>query len=467
MVQEMGDTGASLYLAADNGMLEQPDDRANRGRSARSHAPRSSHADWSRSTSGPDPVELIERQNAARLPWLVPVRRERMSASPFAFYRGAARVMAADLASTPTSGIAVQVCGDAHLCNFGIYASPERRLVFDVNDFDETITGPWEWDVKRLAASVMVATQHRELDIDTCRRITKTTVGTYRRAMRSWADRRNLDVWYGTPTDEDRNWVEQVTQPKRVRRNLERIAAKARSRDSLRALDKLTEVIDGRHQIRSDPPLLVPIRDLPREHDGIELQIAVLSAFESYKRTLGHDRRHVLNRFQPVDVALKVVGVGSVGTRCVVMLLEGRDRSDPLFLQFKEAGQSVLAEFISGDAGEHQGQRVVEGQRLMQTTSDIFLGWCSSADGRPFYGRQLQDSKASFEVDVAEPAALNRYAGLCGWALARAHARSGDAIAIAAYLGAGETFDSAITVFAEAYAAQNQADFEAFKLFTC
>jgi uncharacterized protein (DUF2252 family) len=438
-----------------------PEDRAQVGRSARTQAPRSSHADCS--PKDRDAVELIEQQNAARLEWLVPVRRARMAASPFAFYRGAARVMAADLSATPTSGIIVQICGDAHLSNFGVYASPERRLVFDVNDFDETLAGPWEWDVKRLAASVMIAARHRDLNATTSRTITETSVGSYRRAMHRSASRRTLDVWYGTLTDEERVLIERMTRHKRVRRHLDRVVTKAQSRNSLRALEKLAEEVDGRYRIRSDPPLLVPLRDMPTEYEPDALRAGVLDAYETYKGTLGHDRRHVLDRFNPVDVALKVVGVGSVGTRCFVMLLEGRDRGDPLFLQFKEANRSVLEEHLPGDGVEHQGRRVVEGQQLMQTTSDIFLGWSGDRDGRYLYGRQLQDGKASFDVDVAGRSDLKVYAEMCGWALARAHARSGDPIAIAAYLGTSKAFDRAITEFADSYARRNQADYDAFK----
>ncbi|MCU1427648.1 MAG: hypothetical protein JWL83_1648 [Actinomycetia bacterium] len=372
--------------------------------------------------------------------------------------------MATDLAPTPTSGLMVQACGDAHISNFGVYASPERQLVFDVNDFDETMSGPWEWDVKRLAASVMVAARQREFDERTCREITRASVGGYRRMMQRSAEKRTLDAWYGVLSDDELRWIDDATKRKRTRRQVGHLAAKARSRDSLRALAKLADAddVDGDFQIRSDPPLLLPLRDLSPGHDAAELEAAVLGPFESYKETLGHDRRHILERFRPVDVALKVVGVGSVGTRCLVMLLLGRDRDDPLFLQFKEAGNSVLSEHLPGRGPRHQGRRVVEGQRLMQTTSDIFLGWFSDRDGRHYYGRQLQDWKASFEVDVAEPDALNKYVTLCGWALARAHARSGDAIAIGAYLGTSDAFDRAITAFAEVYAAQNDADYAAF-----
>jgi uncharacterized protein (DUF2252 family) len=440
-----------------------PEERAARGRAARAAAPRSSHAEWTRRVGGERAVELLEQQNSSRLQWLVPTRRTRMIASPFAFFRGGARVMADDLASTPASGLDVQVCGDAHLANFGVYASPERRLVFDVNDFDETFIGPWEWDVKRLVASVTIASRQRGFDSAACQAITMSCVAAYRRSMHSIAARRNLDAWYGTLSDDEIASIARLSKYKNVQRAFDRITTKAMTRDSLRALAKLTEQVDGRPRIRSDPPLLVPLRDVLPERNPEMIEAGVLAAFDAYKETLTNDTRHVLDRFHPIDVALKVVGVGSVGTRCLVLLLEGRDATDPLFLQFKEANASVLEPYVPARGPSQHGQRVVEGQRLMQTNSDIFLGWSTGPEGRSYYGRQLQDWKGSFPVDVATPPEMETYAQLCGWALARAHARSGDAIAIAAYLGTKDTFDRAVTAFAETYASQNELDFSAFR----
>jgi len=405
---------------------------------------------------------LLERQNTTRLSWLVPVRRERMSASPFAFYRGAAAVMAADLASTPRTGLMVQVCGDAHLANFGVYASPERQLVFDINDFDETIAGPWEWDLKRLATSVMIDAQHHAFDDPSCDTITLRTAESYRLAMQRLAAMGTLEVWYSHVTSEQVYELAEIANNKRVRRTIDRYGREARSRDNLQAFNKLTERVDGRYRIRSDPPLLVPLRELSTENDPDELEAQARANFEEFKRSLSDDRQHLLDRFEPVDIAIKVVGVGSVGTRCLVVLLQGRDSGDPLLLQVKEAGRSVLEEHLDPSRYDNQGRRVVEGQRLMQAASDIFLGWSSAEQMPDFYWRQLRDWKGSGRIEFAEPDDLERFARLCGATLARAHARSGDAIAIAAYLGKNDVFDRAVTSFAAGYAKQNLADFEHF-----
>ena len=442
--------------------LARPEDRAQAGKNARKAAPRSCYAAGSPSREASVAVELIEAQNGNRLPLLVPERRRRMSVSPFAFFRGAAAVMAADLAPLPRSGLTVQLCGDAHVANFGAYASPERQLVFDVNDFDETIAGPWEWDVARLTTSLMIAGQHLEFDEGACRTIATSAVDAYRLEMQRLAEMRTLDVWYAYLTPDDIRRVEEVANDKRAQRALDRFATKAQSRDSLQALTKLAVQVDGEYQIRSDPPLLIPLRELTDEHHPDEMENAVVEDFRSYAASLAGDRRHLLERFRPVDVAIKVVGVGSVGTRCLVMLLQGRDSDDPLFLQIKEANRSVHEEYVDPTPYDNQGQRVVEGQRLMQATSDIFLGWSRDREAPDYYWRQLHDWKGSLDLMVGEPVDLERYARLCGSVLARAHARSGDAVAISAYIGKGETFPLALTSFAATYAAQNLADYDAF-----
>jgi uncharacterized protein (DUF2252 family) len=437
------------------------DDRHEQGRAARKAVPRSSHAEWAPPTNGRDPVQLIEAQNADRLAFLVPVRRGRMSVSPFAFYRGAARIMAHDLAATPISGLTTQICGDAHLANFGFYASPERQLVFDTNDFDETLPGPWEWDVKRMAASFTIAARHRDFPIETVALITQASVASYRQAMLGFARMRTLDLWYDHMSTDELNKIDQTT-PKATRKTIGKIEQKARTRDSLQALRKLTVVVDGDHRIRSDPPVLVPMRDLDDELRPAEFEKIVLEALETYKSTLSDERHQLLDRFRPVDTALKVVGVGSVGTRCFILLLEGRDRDDPLFLQVKEATTSVLEEHLPASAYDNHGRRVVEGQRSMQAVSDIFLGWTEGREGRQFYGRQLRDWKGSVDLETIGPGPLGQYANLCGWTLARGHARTGDPIAIAAYLGTSAVFDRAVTEFSSKYAEQNDADFAAF-----
>jgi uncharacterized protein (DUF2252 family) len=385
-----------------------------------------------------------------------------MSESPLAFFRGAAAVMATDLAPGPHSGLTVQLCGDAHLSNFGTYASPERQLVFDVNDFDETIAGPFEWDVKRLVASLRIAAEHREFDDAACETIASRTVEEYRNSIRELAEMRTLDVWYSYLTPDNLRRLAEIANDKRTQLQIERYADKARSRDSLQALSKLAEKVDGRYRIRSEPPLLLPLRDLDAKDGPDELEAMAWDDFRSFKASLRDDHRHLLERFEPVDLAIKVVGVGSVGTRCLVVLLQGRDAEDPLFLQVKEANRSVLEEHVQPSPYDNQGRRVVEGQRLMQAASDIFLGWSHDTAAPDFYWRQLRDWKGSSHVVLDEPLDLERYGRLCGATLARAHARSGDAIAIAAYLGKSDRFDRAVAAFGARYAVQNLADFQAF-----
>jgi uncharacterized protein (DUF2252 family) len=390
-----------------------------------------------------------------------------MMVSPFTYYRGAALPMASDLSGTPVSGLTVQACGDAHLSNFGVFGSAERRLVFDVNDFDETLPGPWEWDVKRLAASMEVAARDNGFSGKERRRIVAATVASYRQAMRGFATATNLDVWYAH-ADVDRLQAQFGSQLKgRQRKLVGQAMAKARTRDTMQAVAKLTQVVDGRARIIADPPLLVPITDLlpgPAGPAAFESELKELIA--RYRDTLETDRRHLLETFEFADMARKVVGVGSVGTRCWIVVMHGRDTADPLFLQVKEAEVSVLSRFAGASTYANQGQRVVAGQRLMQASSDIFLGWQRTEAGldgkqRDFYLRQLRDWKFSIPIETMVPRGLRMYGQLCGWTLARAHARSGDRIAIAAYLGGSGVFDEAVTRFATAYADQNERDYRA------
>lgn len=437
-----------------------PEERYEYGRSLCEKVPLESHAEWSPTPDRVDPVELIEDQNENRIPWLVPVRRARMVRSPFTFYRGAARIMAYDLAQTPVSGIRAQICGDAHLANFGTYASPERRLVFDLNDFDETLPGPWEWDVRRLAASFIIAGRHNGLDQKEARKVTRQVLRTYRKAMDILSDMRVTDIWYSL-TEVDR--ISESYEGRDLKKAAGKMFDKAKRKDSRHALDKLAEEVDGQYRIRSEPPLLVPLRDVPDASLRKDLLDCILESFEDYQRNIPDNVTHLLRQFRPVDFAMKVVGVGSVGTRCSILMLEGRDRSDPLFLQIKQANKSVLEEHLPSSRYRNSGRRVVEGQRLMQTVSDIFLGWTkSSIGGNHYYWRQLKDWNFSADVDNATRDQLKLLAKYRGWTLARAHARAGDAIAISGYLGADETFDRAIIEFAEHYADQNELDYEAF-----
>ena len=444
-----------------------PAERRVRGKAARAEVPRESHAGWDPPPDRPGPVSLLEAQAQSRLPDLVPVRYGRMMETPFTYFRGAALPMASDLASTPSSGLIVQACGDAHLSNFGIFGSPERKLVFDVNDFDETLPAPWEWDVKRLAASLEVAARENGFADPDRRKILLAMVARYRMAMRAFAKLGNLDVWY---TQVDMDELRQQAAGRlqaRQRKAMDKGLAKARTRDSMQELRKLTRLEDGRPRIVPDPPVIIPIRDLiGGEFHGAEFEAQLRGLIGKYRRTLVADRRVLLEQYEFTDMARKVVGVGSVGTRCWIVLLLGRDDSDPLFLQVKEAQDSVLAAYAGASRYGNQGERVVTGQRLMQAASDIFLGWqrVTGLDGqvRDFYVRQLRDWKFSIDVAAMIPRGLRLYGELCGFTLARAHARSGDEIAIASYLGGSDVFDQAIADFAAAYADQNERDYEAF-----
>ena len=441
-------------------------ERVTRGKIARAEVPRSNHAVYQPAPDRSDPIELLEEQAQTRVPELVPIRYGRMLVSPFTFYRGAARIMASDLANTPDSGLKVQCCGDAHLSNFGVFASPDRRLVFDINDFDETLPGPWEWDVKRLAVSMLIAARDDGFGRKDQDRVVLDTVSRYRTAMREFAAMTNLEVWYA------RMEIDSVLQqfasqfsPKRVKRT-EKVLAKARTKDSMAAFSKLCQQVNGHYEIVDESPLIVPLRVLAPGPDGEQLFEWLHRMARRFRTSLEYDRRVLLEQFQLADFARKVVGVGSVGTRAWIGLFFGRDGQDPLFLQFKEAEASVMEEFLGKSMFRNHGQRVVTGQRLMQASSDIFLGWLHVAegmDGRPrdFYGRQLKDWKGSAEIEQMVPEGMAAYGQLCGWTLARAHARSGDRVAIATYLGGGEAFDRAILEFSKAYADQNESDYQA------
>jgi len=440
--------------------LETPHERKARGKALREGVPWESHAAWQPGSDRPDPVDVVTSQNDDRVQWLVPIRHSRMSESAFAFYRGAAKIMAQDLASTATTGVHVQICGDAHLANFGAYASPDRQQVFDLDDFDETLPGPWEWDLKRLTTSFVVAGRDNGLDAGDIESVTEKSVAAYREAMESFADARTMDIWYSQLS------VEQILEGlprKKDRKRVAKDVKKARSKGSLRAFSKLVEEVDGVCRIKSDAPLLVPLRELPVAVQPEDLEATVEASFARYRTTLNDHRKHLLGRFRIVEAALKVVGVGSVGTRCMIVLLVGRDKSDPLFLQVKQASRSVLEDQLPKTEYPEHGQRVVEGQRLMQATSDIFLGWATEVEmDHHYYWRQLHDMKGSANIEAMDPTALGSYAKLCGWTLARAHARSGDPIAISGYMGSGDAFDRAMTEFAVGYADQNERDYAAF-----
>ncbi|KYG11441.1 hypothetical protein BE21_00870 [Sorangium cellulosum] len=441
------------------------EERAARGKAERAEIPRAAHATWKAPPHRRDPIALLEEQATTRVPELVPIRYGRMLVSPFTFYRGAACVMASDLAATTRSGLRVQLCGDAHLSNFGVFGSAERRLMFDINDFDETLPGPWDWDVKRLAASVELAGRDNGFSKSSRSDIVQTTVREYREAMRSFAALRDLDVWYASLD------VEQVFDRFRSsvgRKRLhvtERNLAKARTKDSIQAYEALTHEVGGRRRIISDPPLIVPVDEFSKGVAREQIEQQMREILRGYRRTLEADRRHLLERYEFADMAHKVVGVGSVGSRAWIILLLGRDDQDPLFLQAKEAQASVLEPFLGKSEYRNSGQRVVAGQRLMQAASDIFLGWqrVEGVDGveRDFYVRQLRDWKFSVDIAALDRVVLTTYGRLCGWTLARAHARSGDRIAIAAYLGKADSFDEAIAAFAIAYADQTERDHRA------
>ena len=478
-------------------------ERAALGERARARTPLATHAEWTRPAGRPDPVELLIEQNATREADLVPVRHGRMMVSPFTFYRGAAKIMAADLAGTPTAGLEVQLCGDAHLSNFGGFASPERQLLFGLNDFDETLPGPFEYDVKRMAASFTIAARHNRFSPADAEAVTLESARSYRAAMAEFAAMRTLDIWYSHLSETgfkdairavgDASAVDAATS-KTMRKKkkkedgkkdrgagkaakaeaaeiaqaakaADKALRKARTRDSLTALPRFAELVDGRHRIASRPPVVVPVRDLAGTFNVTpeEMQKTVEDQFRAYQETLNDDRRHLLQRFSIVDAARKVVGVGSVGTRAFMVLLQGRDHTDPLFLQVKEATRSVLEDHLPKSQYQNPGERVVQGQRMLQAAPDIFLGWTTGVqDNRYYYWRQLRDMKVSADVEAMRPVVLRFYARICGWTLARAHARSGDPVAIAAYLGPDSDFEHAITTFSSAYAHQNERDHHTF-----
>jgi uncharacterized protein (DUF2252 family) len=477
-------------------------ERRAKGQQARERTPPSGHSGWRPATDRPDPVALLEAQNHTREPDLVPVRHGRMMVSPFTFYRGAAKIMAADLKDTPVAGLDAQLCGDAHLSNFGAFASPERRLLFDLNDFDETLPGPFEYDVKRMAASFTIAARNNGFAKADARAATLASVAAYREAMAAFARMPTMDIWYahldedeliasiratvaGTAKQEKtakkqekankqerapkkaekRAAKEEQKLAKTAQKRAEKTLEKAHTRDSLQALSKLGELVDGTYRIVSQPPTVVPARDLAATY-GLspgEVGRTIREQFRAYRATLQDDRRYLLERFEVVDMARKVVGVGSVGTRAFIVLLQGRDSQDPLFLQVKEATASVLEPYLRKSRYRQHGERVVQGQRMMQAASDIYLGWTRGMDvRRHYYWRQLRDMKGSALVEAMAPLALSFYARICGWTLARAHARSGDPVAIAAYLGGSDAFDKSITDFSQRYADQNERDYQEF-----
>ena len=451
------------------------DERVAVGKAAREQARPGAHAGWVPAADRPDPVALLEEQDATREPDLVPVRHGRMMVSPFTFYRGAAKVMAADLKDTPTAGLTVQLCGDAHLSNFGVFASPERELVFDVNDFDETLPGPFEYDVKRMAASFTIAARNNGFTDTQGHDATLAAAASYREAMAGFAAMPTMDIWYAHLSEADlmaalTAMTSSATgadkkAAKTAEKNARKNAEKARSRDSLQALSKLAELVDGQYRIVSQPPVVVPARDLAASigMSADELEETIHEQFRAYRATLQDDRRHLLERFDVVDVARKVVGVGSVGTQAFIVLLQGRDQQDPLFLQVKGATASVLEDHLPKSRYDQPGERVVQGQRMMQAASDIYLGWTKAPrENRYLYWRQLRDMKGSAVVETMAPITLSMYARICGQTLARAHARSGDPIAIAAYLGSKDKFDRSIADFSNRYADQNEQDYQAF-----
>ncbi len=452
------------------------EERRLKGRAAREPSPLAGHTGWEPARDRPDPVALLEAQNLTREPDLVPVRHGRMVVSPFTFYRGAAKIMATDLKDTPTAGLEVQLCGDAHLSNFGVFASPERALLFDLNDFDETLPGPFEYDVKRMAASFTIAARNNGFTKADTTAATLSSVRAYREAMAGFAEMGNMEIWYAHLAEQDlMNAIRTVASAARTKKEAaeakqgektaRKTAQKAHTSDSLLALSKLGELVDGRYRIVSQPPVIVPARDIEAMYgySADQIQDAIHQQFRAYRMTLQEDRRHLLERFEIIDMARKVVGVGSVGTRAFIVLLQGRDERDPLFLQVKEATASVLEDHLPKSRFRQPGERVVQGQRMMQAASDIYLGWTKGVEAdRWLYWRQLRDMKGSAVVESMTPVGLTFYAGICGWTLARAHARSGDAVALAEYLGKSDKFDRSITDFSQRYAAQNERDYQAF-----
>jgi len=440
-------------------------ERAAKGREARAWVPRSGHAQFEPVKDRLDPVDLLESQSATRVPELIPIRYGRMLESPFRFYRGAAAIMAMDLGSLPHTGIRAQLCGDAHLLNFRLLASPERQLIFDINDFDETLPGPWEWDLKRLTTSLVIAGRENEFSAQDRDAAVQSCVRGYRERMHEFAGMRVLDIWYAQDKADELIAIQAKKLGGHARRRASAATAKARTRTGIQAFDKLTQVTDGVRQITADPPLITPIRDILPGTPDAAVEQGLRELVSGYAKSLSSEHQHLLGRYQVIDMARKVVGVGSVGTRCWIILLRGRDDQDPLLLQAKEAGESVLAPHSGASRYRNQGRRVVSGQRLMQAASDIFLGWetVTGIDGRQrdFYVRQLRDWKGIARPETMEPKTLAVFGRLCGGSLARAHARSGDPIAINAYLGAGDSFSRALVEFAETYADQNERDYRA------
>ena len=445
-----------------------------KGKERRKLVPRTSQGVWQPSQDRANPVELLVSQGASRVPELLPIRYERMAESPFTFYRGSALVMANDLSATPNTGINVQACGDAHVSNFGLFQSPERRLVFDINDFDETLRGPWEWDVKRLAASIEICARQRKFTAEQRRSAVLATAYAYRNAMNNFAEMGTLEVWYAHADVESlsANIAQQIS--KEARKNATKAISKARRKNSSRAISKLTEFEDGKLRIISQPPLIVPMRDLLQEssdplianHSEKEYERFIALVLAEYRKSLSRDKQHLVKQYRAVDIARKVVGVGSVGTRAWIVVMEGSSASDMLVLQIKEAQESVLERYVGRSLFLQHGQRVVEGQRAMQTAGDIFLGWTRALglDGKfhDFYVRQLWDGKGSFDLETITADSLTVLGKVCGWTLAHAHARTGNRFAIAGYLGKSETFDQAMLTFAQSYADQNERDYQAF-----
>jgi uncharacterized protein (DUF2252 family) len=431
------------------------------GRAARKTRPRSSFAEWAPADGRPDPVEVLQDQARDRVAELLPIRYGRMAASAFAFYRGAAAVQAWDLAQEPNTGLGVQVCGDAHLSNFGGFAAPDRQLVFDLNDFDETLPGPFEWDVQRLAASLEIAARSLDFAPAKCSAIVKRAASSYRRAMAQFATMTDLDLWaVRLDADALEAWVGAEAKAS-VLAQLQKNLTKAKTKDRFKALARLTESVDGDLRFVSDPPLLVPAHEVFSDIGGDELDQTVQQLLATYTETVSYRSRQLLERYTYRHTARKVVGVGSVGTRCWVILLTGRTDTDPLFLQVKEANASVLEPYLGDSEFPNHGQRVVAGQSLMQSASDPFLGWIGF-DGpqghHEFYLRQLWDWKASVDVTTMSASTLGIYAEICGWTLARAHACTGDRDALTAYLGTSETFDNGMAGYAATYADQNELD---------
>ena len=430
-------------------------DRRERGKQARKLSPRSAVGRWEPPPDRRDPVGIIVEGTKTAIPSLVPIRYGRMSASPFTFYRGTAAIMAADLRPTAVTGIKAQLCGDAHLSNFGLYGAPNRSMVFDINDFDETLAGPWEWDLKRLAASFVLASRENGWGAKVQRSMATASSLAYRHAMRAFAEMDNLEVWYSRLETDQLAALQKPTKAGR------KAVKKARGKDSERAVRKLSEVVDGQRRIVHDPPLVVPFKDFFEDAERDRVQQGIPELFMKYRDTMQGNRQHLLGSYQLIDMALKVVGVGSVGSRAFMALLQGHDEEDLLFLQIKEAGKSALAQYGGLSWRRDPGRRVVEGQRLMQATSDILLGW-SSIGGNHFYFRQLWDMKGSIDTARADERAMRQYASICGWTLARGHARSGDRIAIAGYLGKSDAFETAIADFGVRYADQAERDYQTF-----